>query len=371
MAPVLRIALRRLTRDRRRNILLAIAVLVSIAMLAFLAEFGLLISVSSGSAHNGLPFTSFLNRMRLYTYVAVSVIAVMTLLTIRIHCDTHGTENVRTLAVLTSTGATAWQKGQLIFTEYIVLYIPPLIIGTALGLPSGAAAADRFLRATGVAGASINMFAHVVLPALVILISGALLILACYTVPAIKIRKVPIISAVRSQNTEEAEIQHGYRQSQTFQKQALLKRLARKSVDYYNNTYCKLALSFSLSALYPVLAAVLLWHLGRVEVILDANPYDNVTTTAAVMQAIDSMFLFLGVGCAVLTCVGAAQTLLILHRQYTARRSASRVYRQIGMPEADTEKMIRLEFQSVLLRSFIYLIFGAFIIIMMFHIAAK
>ena len=205
MAPVLRIALRRLTRDRRRNILLAIAVLVSIAMLAFLAEFGLLISVSSGSAHNGLPFTSFLNRMRLYTYVAVSVIAVMTLLTIRIHCDTHGTENVRTLAVLTSTGATAWQKGQLIFTEYIVLYMPPLIIGTALGLPSGAAAADRFLRATGVAGTSVNMFAHVVLPALVILISGALLILACNTVPAIKIRKAPIISAEsehrRSRNT--------------------------------------------------------------------------------------------------------------------------------------------------------------------------
>ena len=191
----------------------------------------------------------------------------------------------------------------------------------------------------------------------------------CYLLPNISFKRRSVIQSVKKQNTEASELRHGYRQSYTFRSQSLLKRLAKKSIDYYGTVYNKIALSFASSIMYPLLAILLFWNIGNADIVLDTNPYDGIDTTAAVLAVVDKILVFLGLCFLVLTFVGIMQAVFMARMQIFARKESAHIYLSIGMPETDIQKMIRLEIKSVLFRSFICLIFAGVIVSALFGMA--
>ena len=197
------------------------------------------------------------------------------------------------------------------------------------------------------------------------------LISLCYLLPNMNLKRKSVIQSVKKQNTEASEQRHGYRQSYTFKSQSLLKRLAKKSIDYYGTVYNKIALSFASSAMYPLLAILLFWNIGNTDIVLDTNPYDGIDTTAAVLAVVDKILVFLGLCFLVLTFVGTMQAVFMARMQFLARKESTHIYLSIGMPETDITKMIRLEIKSVLFKAFICLLFAGIIVSALFGMAVS
>ena len=268
-------------------------------------------------------------------------------------------ENKEALAVLTSVGATNFQKRKLIATEVVILYLPPTLIGVCLGMIPGVSLGNLFAGGSEIVTSSYLSY---VLFALVLVIAGMALISLCYLLPNISFKRRSVIQSVKKQNTEASEQRHGYRQSYTFRSQSLLKRLAKKSIDYYGTVYNKIALSFAFSVMYPLLAILLFWNIGNADIVLDANPYDGIDTTAAVIAVVDKILVFLGLCFLVLTFVGIMQAVFMARMQFLARRESAHIYLSIGIPEPDIKKMILLEMRSVLLKSIVWILISGFVV---------
>ena len=186
---------------------------------------------------------------------------------------------------------------------------------------------------------------------------GIFLILLCNYMPELRLKRKSVIQAVKKQNNNASEETHGYRQSKTFRSQSLTKRLAQKSIDYHGKVYSRIMLLFASSAVYPLLAVLLLWNISRESVVVDANPYDGIDTFAPVLEIVGGLLWFL-IGCfAVLTCVGFVQAMLIARIQIAERRRSANVYRMIGMVQKDINHMIRKELYGVAVRTLVLLIF--------------
>ena len=366
MSPITKIALRRIKKNSRKSIFLTIAVLFSMLMISFFIFFQLQTLAVQNPAYKGLPFTEFMNKVRMSMNVTVVTLVIITFLTVRTYCSMRNEENKEALAVLTSVGATNFQKRKLIATEVVILYLPPTLIGVCLGMIPGVSLGNLFAGGSEIATSSYLSY---VLFALMLVIAGMLLISLCYLLPNISFKRRSVIQSVKKQNTEASEQRHGYRQSYTFRSQSLLKRLAKKSIDYYGTVYNKIALSFASSVMYPLLAILLFWNIGNADIVLDTNPYDGIDTTTAVLAVVDKILVFLGLCFLVLTFVGIMQAVFMARMQILARKESAHIYLSIGMPETDIQKMIRLEIKSVLFRSFIYLIFAGVIVSALFGMA--
>ena len=353
MSPITKIALRRIRKNSRRSIFLAAAVLFSMLMISFFVFFEFQTDAVQNPAYKDLPFTAFLGKVRKSMSVTVGIMTVLTFLTVRTYCGMRNEENKKTLAVLTSVGATYVQKRELVSAEIMILYLPPVLVGVCLGMIPGIALGNLFAGGAD----TTSCFWIYVLYALVLVAGGMLLISLCYLIPNISFKRRSVIQSVRKQNTDASEQRHGYRQSNTFKSQSLLKRLANKSIDYYAKVYNKIALSFASSAMYPILAILLFKNIGNADVVLDTNPFDGTDTSAATLAAFDRILVFLGLCFLILTIVGIIQAVFMARMQFLARKESAHIYLSIGMPEADIGKMIRLEIRSVLLWAFIYFLF--------------
>jgi len=359
MSVITNIALRRLKKNIKKSIFLVIAVLFSMLIISFFIFFELQTITVQNRSYEGLPFTDFLNTVRMSMNITAVALIFITFLTVRTYCGMRNEENKEILAILTSVGATNYQKSKLIFMELIVLYLPPTMIGVFLGVIPGIALGNLF---SGDSEITASGCIPSLLLALAIVIAGMFLISLCYLLPNISFKHRPIIQSVKKQNTEAAEQRHGYRQSQTFKNQTLLKRLANKSIEYYRNVYNKIALSFASSAMYPVLSVFLFLNIGNSDIVLDTNPYDGIDTTDAVLAAADKIVVFLGICFLVLTCVGVTQAMFIARMQFRARKESAHIYLTVGVPENDIKRMIFLELRSVLLKSFVYFLVTCLIV---------
>lgn len=368
MSPITKITLRKIRKNSRKSIFLTVAVLFSMLMISFFIFFELQTLAAQIPAYKGLPFTEFINKVRMSMSITVVTLVVITFLTVRTYCSMRNEENKEALAVLTSVGATNFQKRKLIATEVVILYLPPTLIGVCLGMIPGVLLGNLFAGGSEIATSSYFSYA---LFALVLVIAGMLLISLCYLIPNISFKRKSVIQSVKRQNTKAEKQRHGYRQSYTFRSQSLLKRLAKKSIDYYGTVYNKIALSFASSAMYPLLAVLLFWSIGNTEIVLDINPYDEIDTTAAVLAVVDKFLVFLGLCFSVLTFVGIIQAVFMARMQILSRKESAHIYLSIGMPETDIKKMIRLEIRSVLLRAFFYLIFAGVIVSALFGMAVS
>lgn len=359
MQPITKIALRRIKNNLHKNLFLLLAVFFSMIMISFFVFFELQMLVVQNPAYQELPFTEFMDKVRTCMNMTIVFLILITFVTIRIHCSLKSEENTQILAVLTSIGATGTQKRKLIFIDVVLLYLPATLLGILIGIIPGIKTGNLFY---GVTESTVQAYLLYTLVAIVLAILSVAMILLCNFLPSIQVKRKSVIQAVRKQNVKAAEQKHSYRQSQTYRNQSLLKRLAKKSIDYYSKIYYGIALSFATAALYPVLALLLLWNIGNSEVVIDANPYDGFDTSISVLAIVDNMILFLA-GCfLILTIVGLIQAIITARIQSTARKNSAYVYLSVGMVQSDVNKMIRYEFISVAFRSVIILIFGVLLV---------
>ena len=149
---------------------------------------------------------------------------------------------------------------------------------------------------------------------------------------------------------------HSYRQSKTYRHQSLLKRLATKSVDFYKARYGSLALSLAVSAFYPLLAILLMYHLMNASVMMDTNPFDLADTADAVAASVTGLLAIIAAGFLLLTAQGVWGGVLLIRTQLEQRKPAGRAYLSMGMTERDFRRVMLLEMRSMLLRSALYLL---------------
>lgn len=359
MLPITKIALRRIKNNLYKNLFLVLAVFFSMMMISFFVFFELQMLVTQNPAYQGLPFTEFMDKVRTCMNITIVFLILITFITIRIHCSLKSEENTQIIAVLTSIGATGAQKRKLIFMDIVLLYLPATLLGILAGIIPGIKTGDLF---HGVTEATAQAYLLYTSTAIVLAILSVVMIALCNYLPSIQIKRKSVIQAVRKQNVKAAEQKHGYRRSQTYRSQALLKRLAKKSIDYYSKNYNGIAWAFAAAALYPVLGVLLLWNIGNSEVIIDANPHDGFDTSASVLAVVDNMLLFLAVCFLILTIVGLIQAIITARIQAAARRNSACAYLSVGMVRSDVNRMIRYEFISVACRSAVVLIFGVLLI---------
>lgn len=357
MSPITRIALRRIKNAPYQSALLSFALLFSIALLSFFLFLILWVSADGGAAYRDLPFDAFVKSLRASLYIAILLLLLTTLITVRNYSLMRRGELGQTLAVLTSVGAGVGQRCRLLAVELAVLCYPAIFLGIALGaLPAVIVAQGIF--GTTAKDASWHSFASL---ALVLLVVGGLLVTLCYYLPALRLKRRAVIQSVRRQNNRAAAERHGYRQSRTFRSMRLLKRLAQKNLDYYREHYRRIALTFAIAAFYPLLTAILFWHIGRVEIVFDHNPYDGVDTSTAVLQAVNQLLAFLGICFLVLTVLGIASAFLMARVQYATRQSARRTYLSIGFTEGEFRSVVRQEIRTLVFWVVGYLFVLAFL----------
>ncbi|MBQ2766956.1 MAG: hypothetical protein IJF49_02645 [Clostridia bacterium] len=361
MSPIRKIALRRIKQAPIKHLLLFAAILVSMMLISMLVFFSAETILRQNLAEKELPLSSFLQTVRLCITVAAGFLVLCSAIMIRIHIGLNRKQNEQLLAVLTSVGASPAQKKAFPFTQLQLIYAPAALCGILPGSLLGVTLGRRFL---GTLGALISPAPSALLYLGVLLaqvIVGVGITALCCLLPQITFTPRSVISALKRQNPRAAVTSHSYRQSNTFKQKSLLRRLAQKSVDYSAPTYHTISLSFSISAFYPILMLLMMWHLLHVKVVLDANPFDGIETTGAVVSAVSHLFLCLGIFFLLLTLIGLASAWLMVRLQYANRRAAGKTYFSIGMDNADFRRVMRHELQTLILRSAIVLLIGTMI----------
>ncbi len=356
MSPITKIALRRLKNNITKNIYLVIAVFLSMTIISLFVFFQLQTTMVKNPSYAGLPFGEFMGKLRLAMNITIAFLVAITFITIRIHCGMRNEDNLQTLAVLTSVGATGSQKRKLLIADILLLYLPPIVLGVIIGIIPGIQIGNSF---GGVSGTPITSPMQYIIVAALVIASAFLLVWLGNYLPSFRLGRRSVIQSVKKQNPRASEERHGYRESQTYRSQTLLKRLAKKSIDYYSQTYNRIAVSFATAALYPIISAMLVSYIGKASIVIDSNPYDAIDTSAAVLAVISQLLVFLSVGFLVLTCTGIMQALIMSRIQIAARKRAARTYLSAGMTPEDIHKMIHLELQSVIFKVVIILIFSA------------
>ncbi len=364
MSPIKRIALRRIKRSLHKSIFLSISVFFSMFIVSLFAFFQLHSGLVRNPEYENLPFGEWLSGLKSYMIITSVLLIMINVLQIRIQLRVRAEENRETLAVLTSVGASAWQKRGLMMTEIKLLYLIPTAAGVLFGIFPGIFAANSFMHLSS--SNIIDMKQYIDLAVKLLLISLTLILLFSL-LPSVRLRKSSVISEVKKQNNKASNEKHNYmQQSRTFREQAAVRRLAKKSTMYYSRTYNRIALSFALAAMYPVIAAMMFVKTGNQEIIIDDNPFDGIDTSVAVYDAVFRLMIFLLICFLVLTAAAVLQTALTVRTQYLERRRSAKIYLTIGMPEDDIRKMILYEFLSLGIRIAVSLFLCSFSLISVF-----
>ena len=349
-----RIAVRRLKKSRE-TVLLALGMLFSVLLVSFFLFFTDTVKGESNVLAQGLPHIEFVRSVADGMSLAATLLSIATLMTMRTWAKLSTEASAGTMAVLNSMGATASQRRYLLLTELSMQYLPSLLVGTTLGAVGGLWMSVSLLGEA--VDTTANITGYVLLWLTILLVSGGLLVL-CYTLPNIRIKGLTpsATESLRRRGRVVSTEAHGYRKSKTYQRKSLLKRLATKSVDFYKARYGSMALSLAVSAFYPLLAILLMYHLMDASVMMDTNPFDFADTADAVAASVVGLLTIIAAGFLLLTAQGVWGGVLLVRTQLEQRRSAGRAYLSMGMTERDIRRVMLLELRSLFLRSGLYLL---------------
>lgn len=350
------IAVRRLKKSRE-TVLLSLGMLFSVLLVAFFLFFTMTVKQGTTALAQGLPHIDFVNSAADGMSAAAGLLTVATILSMRTWARLSMDASAQTVAVLNSLGATPAQRRYLLWTELSLQYLPSLLIGTTVGAVGGIWMSRAWIQQGTAENPLTDMsVVYGLLWLAILLVSGGLLVL-CYTLPQIRIKRLTpsTTESLRRRGQSVSAETHSYRQSNTYKRQSLLKRLAGKSVDFYKARYGSLALSLAVSVFYPVLAALLIYHLLDISVILDTNPFDGVNTVEAVIRSVRGLLAMIASGFLLLTAQGVWGGILLIRAQWEQRKLTGRAYLAMGMTERDFKRIMRLEMRSLLLRSGLYL----------------
>lgn len=355
MNPVAKIALRRIKNAPGHSLLIFLSLLFSVMLITCFTFFAVESVLREDPTISSLPMGIFLSRVRQAMYTAILFLVLTAAVTLRMQSNLRRRQNTPVLAVLTSVGATAKQRRGLVTAELRLVCYPAVLAGSLLGAPTGIFFARHFPGgAQGRFSSGETFLIYLALWFIVVLL-GILLVTLCVCIPELGAERSTAIGRIRGQSAASAE-RHGYRQSKTFREQSVLHRLAKKCADYHRAAYRKIAVSFSVSAFYPILALLLTARILGSDVTLDANPYDGIDTAGAVMSVVRTLLLFLGGNFAVLTVFGAVGGVLMTRLQYADRTAAKPAYLAVGLTETDFRALLRREIATVTLRTLVFLL---------------
>lgn len=348
------IALRRL-KASRETVPLAFGMLFSLLLLSFFGFFTVTVQGELAALANDLPHVAFVCRVADCMRVAAGLLAVATFLTVRTWAKLSSEASGKTAAILNSLGATSAQRRYVRRVELTAQYGAALLVGTTAGAVGGIAIAQNFLENTVDVREKLPIY---VILWITVLTASVGVTALCYTLPQISLRRFAPTATERLRRGGQAVSAeaHGYRSSQTFKRQSLLKRLAAKSVDFYKIRYQSLASSLAVSVFYPLLAGLLIFHLLGATVVADTNPYDGIDTAAAVADSIRGLLGMIAVGFLLLTAQGVWSAILLIRAQIAHRKQVGRAYLAMGMTEREFRRVMLLELRVVLLRGSVCLL---------------
>lgn len=350
-----RMAVRRL-KNSKETVLLACGMLFSVLLISFFLFFTVTVKGAEMALVQGLPHGTFVRKVADGMHVAAILLSAATLLTMRTWAGLSAEAFAGTTAVLQSIGATASQQRYWLFTLLGIQYFPALLAGVSLGSVCGIGMSRALLG--GDVSIAQRVPVYLLLWAAILLVSGGLLVL-CYMLPRVQIRKLTPSTAerLRRRGRSVSAEAHGYRNSKTYKQKSLLKRLASKSVDFYKARYGSLAISLAVSVFYPLLAGLLMYHLLGASVVLDTNQFDGVDTASVVMDSVRSLLAVIALGFLLLTVQGLWSGGLLIRTQLEQRKKTGRAYLSMGMTEGDFRRVMLLELKSLLLKGSLYLLF--------------
>ncbi len=285
------------------------------------------------------------------TFISIAII-ILSFVSLFIYARLRIEEDKRFFSILTSIGATSGQTKIISFTETLVLYGIPIILGSFLGmLPS-----RTF---TGmVARIFVSDYSHspisILIPALLAIVGVVLMLIFTY-VPSVRRRK-SVIETVKAHNEKESGETHNYRNSYTFRHMPVEKRIAKKSVAYYSSTYRRITFMFISCVLYPVLAVIFFVLVSETSVI-DYTPNYGIDATKLVGIFAKNIAIFGVLAFLVLTVFGVLQTAYIIQAHNRVRRETLATYKSIGMTDDSIRKVLKYEYRTAVFHSVIYLIF--------------
>lgn len=351
-SPIGRIVFRRIRRSWLRNLIVSVSVMISIFMISFFITFYLQTMRSqSGDTGMSAGFGEFISAVQTSMMKSVIILVIATSIMIRIHCRMRSDENRRILAVLKSVGAAGKHNRRFVLTEIAILFLPPIMIGAALGIFPGVILGNYFISSDEL---HVSIYGGVF--AAIIIISTAIVLMCCI-LPEIHIKRNSVIADVRSLNAAESETRHSYQQSRTFREKPFVQRLAQKRCNYYSTTYNAISMSFALAILYPAIAIILFRIITQKGIVVDDNPYDGINTAISVIEVARWMLLFLIDMFSVLSIVGVFQAVSVARIQIMKIHESGKIYISLGMTRRELKLMNRNEIRIIATRAAAIFIF--------------
>ena len=328
ISPVVKIAARRIRRQAGKSVLFLVAIFFSVALASFFVCF--LQGFSFDDLANGASFSAFNQQLQQFVGITVIFLAAGAFFTVRDHSSMRRKECADVMAVLTSVGASKRQKRILLRVELYVLCYPSVCVGALAGA----------LLACLYVGKPFSL-----VTVLLVFLIGCIFLAVSYLLPSFTKRSV--IQSVKRQNLNADRETHGYRQSRTFRSQSLLKRLADKSVDYYIDTYRRIASALALAAFYPTLALLLFNKIAEVDVFVGGG---------GDFDTFEKILAFLLLAFLVLALLGFAHVFLLMRAHLTNRKIQEKIYLSIGLTVREYKRVCRLEIRGLALRAIAYFV---------------
>ena len=365
MKTLLHITLGKIKKDFRKSLFQSFAVFVSMFAISFFVCFVISLEsfrtsnptfgIESVGGENILTIEAFSSFFKEIVsgicFIAIAII-ILSFVSLFIYARLRIEENKHFFATLTSIGATSGQRQLISFTETLILYGIPIILGSFLGMfPS-----QLF---TGmVARIFISDYTHSYIPVLfpvLLAIVGMVLVIMFTYIPSIGRRK-SVIETVKAHNEKESGETHNYRNSYTFRHMPVEQRIAKKSVAYYSSTYRRITFMFISCVLYPVLA-VIFFALVSGTSVTDHAPNNGIDVAKLVGIFAKNIAIFGVLSFLALSVFGVLQTVYIIQAHNRVRRETLVTYKSIGMTDDSIKKVLKYEYGTAVFHAVICLVF--------------
>ena len=363
MRTVIHLTLSKIRHSFGKNALRSFAILVSMAVVSFFSSFVALIQsfkeryprfgILSSEAEDPMTLESVKKFFSdIISGLGITGIAAMLLSFgfIWIFVSTSKEENVRFFATLQSIGATRKERRAVSILEGALLYVFPILLGSALGFFPAAFLGESIAKifVPDYTLAYEIYFAPITVSLVSIVTVSVLSTLFTST------RKKSVISTLKAHNETEAQATHGYRQSYTFRHMPIEERLAKKSVQYYAASYNRISFSFISCALYPIIAILLLYFIFGLRVV-DYTPGYGLDVEKMV-EDISFRIAFVAVGAFfALLFFGVLNAVYLIRVHNSVRREGLWVYKSIGMCDKSINLLLRYEYRTAVFHSLIIL----------------
>jgi len=281
----------------------------------------------------------FLDEVVSYMGVAILLLIPLSLITFYCLSRLRSEESKSFYSRLESIGASGYRRTAVFFTETLLTFLLPIIIGSGVGILLGKRTANGFAEMM-----ASDYIPEVNEPLIWLAISFVGFLTVFVFSYSAHFSRGTLIERLKKHNRREVGERHGYRESFTFRHMPIEKRIAKKSLDYYRKSYSRIATVFAVTFYYPMLAFLFFYTFESINVVADANPFDGIDTDGLVFAVMSGVGIFCVGIFSVLFLLGILQLVSMLRTQNKIREESLSVYKTVGMTDEGVKRVIRQEY---------------------------